>query len=197
MNQYVTGNVIKSLREGMKMTQQELADILHVSAKAVSKWETGKGYPDISLVEDLASALHVSTIELLSGNAIVNSNRASNIHRSKFYVCPICGNVIWANGESVISCCGITLPPLDAEDADEEHLPTVELIEDEYYVTFDHEMTKEHYISFVAAFTFDGVEVIKLYPEGAAEARFKRRGVRKVFFYCNHHGLMQTSIKKA
>lgn len=196
MNQYVTGNVIRSLREGMKMTQQGLADVLHVSAKAVSKWETGKGYPDISLIEPLATALHVSTIELLSGNTIVNSNRASNIHRSKFYVCPICGNVIWANGESVISCCGITLPPLEAEIADEEHMPSIELIEDEYYVHFDHEMSKSHYISFVAAFTFDGVEIIKLYPEGAAEARFKRRGVRKVFFYCNHHGLMTTTIKK-
>ena len=104
MNQYVTGAVIKQLREERKMTQQELADIVHVSSKAVSKWETGKGYPDISLIEVLAGALGVSAIELLSGNAVTNMNRSSNIMKSLFYVCPVCGNVIWANGERVISC---------------------------------------------------------------------------------------------
>lgn len=191
MNQYVTGAVIKQLREERKMTQQELADIVHVSSKAVSKWETGKGYPDISLIEVLAGALGVSAIELLSGNAVTNMNRSSNIMKSLFYVCPVCGNVIWANGESVISCCGITLPPLDAEEPDEAHVPSIELVEDEFYVRMNHDMDKEHYISFIAAFTFDGVSITKLYPEGPCEARFKRRGTRFFYYYCSHHGLFR------
>lgn len=199
MNRYVTGAVIRKLREVKKMTQQELADILHVSAKAVSKWETGKGYPDISLVEPLAGALGVSTIELLSGNAVTNTNRSSNILKSVFYVCPVCGNVIWANGESVVSCCGITLPPLEAEEADEAYLAhqiEIELVEDEYYVRLKHDMSKEHYISFIAAYTFDGVSITKLYPEGACEARFKRRGTRFLYFFCNRHGLFKIGMPK-
>lgn len=49
------------------MTQLELADRLHVTDKAVSKWETGKGFPDLKLLEPLAQALDVSLVELLQG----------------------------------------------------------------------------------------------------------------------------------
>ena len=121
MDRYVTGAVIRRLREGKKMTQEELAERIHVSGKAVSKWETGQGFPDISLIEPLAEALGISVIELLSGACIRNRNQNSNIFKSRFYVCPLCGNAIWAVGESVISCCGITLPPHAAEAEDEEH----------------------------------------------------------------------------
>lgn len=109
--------------------------------------------------------------------------------RSKFYVCPVCGNVIHSMGESVISCHGVQLSPLDAEPTDENHMIFIERIEDEYYVRIDHDMTKEHYISFVAAASSDGIQLVKLYPEGNAEARFKIRGVRRIFFYCNRDGL--------
>ena len=57
MNQYVTGAMIRRLREEKRITQQQLADRLGVSGKAVSKWETGRGYPDITLIEPLAAAL--------------------------------------------------------------------------------------------------------------------------------------------
>jgi hypothetical protein len=50
-------------------------------------------------------------------------------------------------------------------------------------------MTKEHYISFVAAASSDDIQMVKLYPEGKAEARFKIRGLRRIFFYCNRDGL--------
>lgn len=188
MNQYVTGTVIKRLREERHMTQSELAEQLHVSDKAVSKWETGKGYPDITLIHPLAKALGISVIELLSGNNITNRNPSSNMLRSKFYVCPICGNVMSSTGEAVISCCGITLPALEAEPMDEEHSLEVESVEDEYYITGCHEMTKEHYLSFLAAVSDNGIEIIKLYPEGNAEARVKKRGVHQIYCYCNRHG---------
>ena len=189
MDRYVTGAVIRKLREDKKMTQEELAGKLFVSSKAVSKWETGQGFPDVSLIEPLAKALGISVIELLSGEDIRNINRASNMNRCKFYVCPVCGNVIEATGEAVVSCCGITLPPQEAEECDEEHQIKVETVEDEYYVTVDHPMSKDHFISIIAAVSGDGIQLKKLYPEGPCEARFRIRAVRKIYAFCNRHGL--------
>lgn len=60
MNQYVTGAVIKELREKSRLTQSELAAKLNVSDKAISKWETAKGYPDISLLEPIANVFGIS-----------------------------------------------------------------------------------------------------------------------------------------
>jgi len=196
MNQYVTGNVIKELREKNKMTQLQFADRLGVSDKTVSKWETGKGYPDITLLEPIADVFRISVTELISGNPIHNANVSANMMRSKFYVCPVCGNVIHSMGESVINCHGILLEPLEAEPTDEQHMIFVERVEDEYYVRIDHPMTKEHYISFIAATSSDGIQMIKLYPEGNAEARFKIRGVRKLFFLCNRDGLFTMNVVK-
>ena len=191
MDRYITGAVIRRLRENKHMTQEELAERVFVSSKAVSKWETGQGFPDISLIEPLAEALGISVIELLSGEDIKNLNRSSKMSRSRFYVCPVCGNIIQASGEAVISCCGITLPPLEAEEPDEEHVISKEIVEDEYYVTTGHPMTKDHYISFLAAVSDHGVQLVKLYPEGASEARFRIDGVRKFYAYCNRHGLYE------
>ena len=193
MNQYVTGTMIKRLRENSKITQQQLAERMNVSGKAISKWETGRGYPDISLIEPLSTALGVSVIELFAGENVVNTNRAFNMLRMKLYVCPICGNVIQSTGEAVISCCGIILPALDAEPAGNGHRLSVERVEDEYYVTIDHEMSKTHYISFIAAVRDDGYEIKKLYPEWNAEARFKISRTQRLFYYCNRHGLFQVS----
>ena len=189
MDKYVTGAVIKKLRESKKMTQEELADRLFVSSKAVSKWETGQGFPDISLLESLAKALDISVIELLSGEDIQNKNTSSNMLKSRFYVCPVCGNAIRSTGEALISCCGITLPPLESEECDADHMITAEKDEDEYYVTVDHPMQKDHYISFLAAVSDHRVQFTKLYPEGNAEARFKIDRVKKIYAYCNRHGL--------
>ena len=193
MDRYVTGAVIRSLRERNHLTQDELATQIHVSGKAVSKWETGQGFPDISLLEPLAEALHISVIELLSGADVRNRNRSANMLRGCFYVCPVCGNVIRAAGEAVISCCGITLPALEAEDADGEHAIRAEAVEDEYYVTVGHPMAKDHYISFLAAASDRSVQLIKLYPEGPAEARFKIDRVKVLYAYCNRHGLFRVS----
>ena len=195
MNNYITGAVIKRLRENKKMTQEELAQKIFVTSKAVGKWETGKGFPDIGLLESLGKALDVSVIELLSGEDITNLNKSCNMVKGKFYVCPVCGNVIQTTGEAVISCCGITLPPLESEVPDEEHSLNIETIEDEYYVTLNHPMTKEHYISFIAAISDQGVQLVKLYPEADAQARFKISRVRKLYAYCNRHGLFEVDRK--
>ena len=194
MDRYVTGPMIRRLREKRGLTQLQLAERLCVSDKAVSKWETGRGYPDITLLEALAEALGVSVTELLAGEDVVNSNKAFNMLKMKLYVCPVCGNIIQSTGEAVISCCGISLPALEAEPADEGHSCRIERVEDEYLVSVRHEMSKTHYISFMAAVRSDGFEIRKLYPEGAAEARFNVSGIRYFYYFCRRHGLFKVPV---
>ena len=196
MNQYVTGEAIRALREKNRYTQAELAAKINVSDKAVSKWETGKGYPDITLLEPLAAALNVSVTELISGNSVTNTNLSANMFRSKFYVCPVCGNVIHSMGEAVIHCHGVALTPAEEDVPDCKHTASVEIVEDEYFVSIDHEMSKKHYISFVAAVSPDRVQIVRLYPEGNAEARFKLNGVRKICWYCNRDGMFSIDPRK-
>ena len=61
------GRFVAQLRKEQNLTQKELAERLHVTDKAVSKWETGKGFPDLKLLEPLAQVLNVSLVELLQG----------------------------------------------------------------------------------------------------------------------------------
>lgn len=195
MINYVTGGTIKALREKKGYTQKQLSELLVVSDKTISKWETGKGLPDISLIEPLSAALGVSVAELLSGEYVVNRNRSGNLKKSCLYVCPLCGNVIHAVGNATICCCGISLPALTGEEAVETHDFTVEQIEYDYYVTMDHPMTRDHYISFFAYVTANRVQMVKLYPEQNAEARFPIVGRGGVLYaYCNQHGLFYRKI---
>ena len=189
MNTYVTGPTIRQLREARHMTQAELAEQLGVRSKTVSKWETAKGLPDITLLKPLAQALGISVIELMNGEHITNRNVSGNLRRCKFYGCPICGNIIHSTGSAVVSCCGVTLPPLEAEAADDSHAVTIESVEDEHFITVHHPMTKEHFISFVAFVTCDRVQLVKLYPEGEAQTRLQTRGLGTLYYYCNRHGL--------
>ena len=194
MNTYVTGPAIRDLREKQNITQAELAERIGVSSKTISKWETAKGLPDISLLQPLAQALGISVIELMNGERITNQNVSGNMLRCKFYVCPICGNIIHSTGSALVSCCGITLPALEAEEADEEHPLNIEKVEDEQFVTVDHPMTKEHYISFLASVTSGRLQMVKLYPEGNAETRLQLRGRGYLYYYCNRHGLYRKKI---
>ena len=194
MNTYVTGTTIRQLREARGMTQAELAEKIGISSKTVSKWETAKGLPDITLLQPLAQALGISVIELMNGESICNRNISANLMRGKFHVCPVCGNIIHAVGDAVVSCCGITLPALEAEEPDEEHPLTIERVEDEHFITVHHPMTKGHFISFAAFVTCDRVQIVKLYPEGDAQTRMQLRGRGFLYYYCNHHGLFRRKV---
>ena len=194
MDTYVAGLTIKQLREKRNMTQAELADQIGVSSKTISKWETAKGLPDITLLQPLAAALGVSVIELMNGEPIANHNVSGNMLRSKFYVCPLYGNIIHTTGSTLVSCCGITLPALEAEEPDEDHSVCIEHVEDEHFITVSHPMTKEHFISFIASVTSDRLQMVKLYPEGNAETRLQLRGRGYLYYYCNRHGLFKKKI---
>ena len=194
MNSYVTGGTIKYLRELNKLTQAELAEKLGVSSKTISKWETAKGLPDISLLQPLAQCLGVSVIELMNGEQIVNKNVSGNMLRCRFYVCPVCGNAVHSMGDAVVSCCGITLPALEADEPDADHDAVIEKVEDEHFITIQHPMTKQHFISFVAFVTSDRIQLVKLYPEGNAETRLQLRGRGYLYYYCNRHGLFRKKV---
>ena len=190
---YITGKIIKELRESKNLTQKQLGEIISVSDKTVSKWETERGLPDITLIGPLAAALGVSVAELLSGENIVNRNRAGNVRKLKFYVCPVCGNIITAMGEGSFSCCGIKLPSLSAEAAPEDSYK-IERPENDIFVRFNHPMTRENYVSFAAYINYDGIRIKKLYPEQEAEIRFSFAGKGKILFFSNREGLFEFNI---
>lgn len=194
MNAYITGTTIRNLRETRSMTQAELGERIGVSSKTISKWETGKGLPDITLLQPLAQILGISLIELMNGTTIQNKNVSANLLRSKFYVCPLCGNILNSTGNTLVSCCGITLPPLEAEAPDSDHAVVIENVEDEHFLTVHHPMSKEHFISFIAYITCDRIQMVKFYPEGNAETRMQLRGKGTLYYYCNRHGLFKQKI---
>ncbi len=193
INQTELGHMIKTLREKKGMTQLELASELNLSDRTISKWETGRGYPDITFLEKIASLFSLSVSELLNGAAVTNFNVSGNMLRSSFYVCPVCGNVIVTTGEASVSCHGIMLGKLEKNGVDEEHGVALSIVEDEYFISISHPMTKEKYISFIAALSSERVQAVKLYPEGNAEARVKMNGVREILFYSNTDGLYALS----
>ena len=191
---YVTGKTIKELREKRKLTQKELAEKIGVGDKAVSKWETGKGLPDIGVIEELAGALGVSIAELLTGELRENGNQSANMRKMCFYVCPVCGNIITSVGHGTFSCCGITLPEVEAEKDEEGHCICVETVDNVHSVTIRHPMGKGHYISFIAYVTTDALDLVKLYPEQGISVRFRKKGHGIIYAYCNRHGMFKTMV---
>ena len=208
---FLAAKTMRALREKRGLTQRDLAERLGVTSKAISRWETGRGLPDIMLIEPLARTLGVSVADLLAGDVHANANRTAHMVRSVFYVCPICGNVIIAAGEGSFSCCGSTLLPQEATtimpdverqgiafdplekaaDIARDHAFSTKRIEDDWFLSLDHPMTKSHYISFAAYVASDGVQLKKLYPEQPAEARFHISGSGWLYMYCNQHGLFR------
>lgn len=184
-----TGKIIFELRKEKGMTQKQLADAINISDKTVSKWERGLGCPDVSLLGELSRVLNVNLEKLLCGSLEKNESDGGNMKRVKFYVCPECGNIMTSTGKSEISCCGRTLSELKPQKPDENHSFSIEETSDESYVTFRHEMSKEHFISFAAYTSCDRVYMVRLYPEQGAEVRFPRLRGGRFYYYCSNHGL--------
>jgi transcriptional regulator with XRE-family HTH domain len=176
------------------MTQKQLADLMNISDKTISKWERGLGCPDVSLLPELSQILGVNIEEILLGEIEFNEIVGGNMKKLKFYVCPQCNNLMTATGDASISCCGKRLEALVAEKANEKHLLNIDPIEDELYVSSAHEMRKEHYISFVAYVTGDKALIVKQYPEWNMQFRFHKLGHGKLYWYCSNHGLFYQLI---
>lgn len=189
-----TGALIRALRMEQNLTQRQLAEAIGVSDKAISKWERGMGYPDISILPLLSSRLDVDLERLLSGTLDENELVEGNMKKLQFYVCPTCGNLITTTAEAGVTCCGKKLTPLSVQSAKEDQRLSVEVIDQEYFISSDHPMDKGHFISFVAFVTGDTVILRKLYPEWDMQARLPMIGHGMLFWYCTQHGLFRQII---
>ncbi len=184
------GKLIFQLRRERGLTQKNVADALGISNKTVSKWECGLGCPDLDLWPELAVILGADMAQLMEGEIIPNRPDSGNISRIRFYVCPLCGNVLFSTGSATIHCCGRKLEPLKPQT---EEIPgiTVEEMDTDFYVTFDHPMEKEHYLMFAAYVKSDRVTLHRLYPEQDAAVRFPVQRGGKLYAYCNQKGLIR------
>ena len=189
-----TGQLLCKLRKEKGMTQKQVADSLNISAKTVSKWECGGGFPDVSVLRELSGLFGVNSEQILSGSLEKNEEENGNMKRIKFYVCPSCGSIMTASGEAEISCCGRKLNALEVKQCDEKHCLNVERIENDFYITFNHEMTKEHYINFIAYVGVDRMMLVRLYPEQGGEVRIPQMYGGKLYFGCNKHGLFEKNL---
>ena len=192
MDQTKTGGLIRALRTQKGLTQKALAEAIGVGDKAVSKWERGLGCPDVSLLPELSRVLGVGLETLLSGSLDANDQERGNMKKLNFYVCPDCGNLITAATEVGVSCCGRTLLPLEPQKPEEPL--SVEKIDDSWFVSSSHPMTKDHYVSFVALLTGDTLFLRRLYPEWDLQTRIPAFGHGILLWYCTQHGLFRQII---
>jgi len=191
MNETGTGALIRRLRRELGLTQAQLALRLSVSDRAVSKWERGLGLPDTGLLPALSRELGVSAERLLAGSLQQNRNDGGSMKRIRFYQCPFCGNLLTAAGTAEVSCCGRRLAPLIPRDPDPDHLPAVEPMDGEQYLTLSHEMTKNHFLRFAAVLGYDSVFLKRLYPEQDPAFRLPILPGGQVFLCCSEHGLFR------
>lgn len=188
------GKLILKLRREKGFTQKQLADLMNISDRTISKWERGQGCPDISLLRDLSSHLDVNIEEILDGELPANDFVGGNMKKSKYFVCPSCQNIVLSTGNATISCCGRKLSELVPNKATNEEKLEISQVEDEWYITSDHPMNKDHYISFIAFATGDGVQIIKQYPEWTLQTRLPKRKHGMLLWYCTQHGLFYQLI---
>ncbi|MBC5997184.1 helix-turn-helix domain-containing protein [Romboutsia ilealis] len=183
------GKLIYELRKEKNMTQKQVAELMNISDKTISKWERGLGCPDVSLLLGLSDIFGVSIEGILSGEINLNEISGGNMKNIKFYICDKCGNLITSTSEASISCCGKKMEAAVAKKAEDAHRLNVEPIENELFITTEHEMKKEHYITFVAHVKGDRVQIVKQYPEWDMQFRLNQVGRGKLYFYCINHGL--------
>lgn len=183
------GELIRALRREQNLTQLQLGEKLHVSDRTVSKWERGIGYPDISLLPKFSEIFRVDLEKLLSGEIKNNDKVIGNMRKTKFYVCPVCGNFVTSMEEAEISCCGRKLSPTEPQKALEGEKLSVEKIENDYFISTTHPMAKEHYITFVALLSGDSIMLRKQYPEWDLQVRIPAFARGKLIWHCSEHGL--------
>ena len=195
MNTQETGRLISRLRRERGLTQRQVAEALHVSAQAVSKWERGLGCPDVSLLPPLAGIFGVSAERLLAGDLAPNDLEVGNLKKLKIYLCPDCGNIVTAAAEGEFHCCGRKLAPLTPRPADEAHAASVQPVEEDLYVTFSHPMEKGHFIRFALWLGIDRMLLVRLYPEQGGEFRIPNlRGGGKLYLCGSRDGLYEVPL---
>ncbi len=194
MDNMKIGKLIKSIRIDKSLTQKQLADIIGISDKAVSKWERGNGAPDLSLLSALANALEISIEDLLSGDVRSSELIGGNMKKSKYYICSNCKNFTISTGDIEVSCCGKSLKEMDVRKAESDQKLNVEVIENDWYITSSHPMTKDHYISMICFATSEKIEVVKTYPEWNLNIRIPKSGRGLLLWSCTKHGMYSQNV---
>lgn len=194
MDQAKIGRLIYRLRKESHMTQMQLAHRMNISDKAVSKWERGLGCPELSLLPELSKIFRVDLEKLLSGELDANEILGGNMRKIRFYIYPYCGNVMTAMANASLSCCGKKLEALQTQKAGEDEKLHVEMIENDFYITTEHPMEREHYIGFMALMTADTMVMKKLYPEWELQVRIPVIAHGRLVWYCNQHGLFYMEV---
>ena len=195
MDQIKTGELIRQLRNDMHLTQRELAERLHVSDKAVSKWERGNGSPDISLLSELADVFGTDVGILLSGELGKNGKENGNMKKIRFYVCKECGNIITASAEAAVTCCGHRLSAAEPVKAAESAQLRMEDTGGEWFISADHPMTKAHYISFAAYIGDSTLMLFRQYPEWNFQVTMPMFRSGRLVWYCSEYGLLYQDIR--
>ena len=188
------GELICRLRKEQGMTQLQLAEKLCVSDKAVSKWERGLGCPDVSLLTDLSDIFNIDLEQLLLGELNTNHGNSGNMKRAGFYICPICRNIITSMSDAVVSCCGKKPNKTTPVKASDDEKLSVEIVESDYFISSSHEMSREHYISFVALVTGNSIMMFRQYPEWKLQARIPMYSHGRLIWHCTKHGLFYMDI---
>ena len=183
------GKLILQLRTEKGLTQKQVADQLNISNKTISKWERGMGCPDLSLLPDLSDIFHVGLDQLLTGELDAREALGGNMKKTAFYICPDCGNVVAAMADAAVSCCGKRLEASQPQKAEGEDRLTVETVENDLFITSDHPMSKDHYITFAALLTGDSLILRKQYPEWGLQVRLPAVGHGRLLWCCSRHGL--------
>lgn len=194
MNHVKIGQLIYRLRKEKHLTQLQLADQMNISDKAISKWERGLGCPDVSLLPDLSKIFNVDLEKLLSGELDINEVLGGDMRKMNFYICPTCGNMITSMTDTSISCCGKKLKAIQLQKANEDEKLSVDIIENDFFITSEHQMTREHYIAFVALLTGDSIMLRKQYPEWGLQVRIPVFAHGKLLWYCTKHGLFYQEV---
>ena len=190
MDQIKTGELIRKLRTRLGLTQKQLAQHLSISDKAVSKWERGSGCPDVSVLPLLADIFGTGINVLLCGELESSKGVRNDMKDLRFYVCPDCGSMITASTEASVVCCSNRLSALEAKKAAPEDMLKAEEIGDELQITGDHEMTKQHHISFIAYVGDSSMMMFRQYPEWELRATLPVLRFGRLYWYCTKHGLM-------
>ncbi len=191
MNPEKTGQIIKNARIKKGMTQKQLAEAIAVTDKAVCKWETGHGCPDITLLSQLSKVLEIDIQSILRGELVRNKSIAGNMNRIKFYRCPTCGNLITSVKEIEISCCGNKLPFAEAHQSnDPKYIPIIKEFDGQYSVSFNHPMTKDDYIAHIITVQYDKILVVNLFAEQEAVVTLPQIAGLHMFLITSRDGLI-------
>lgn len=194
MDNSKVGKLIFHLRKEKGLTQKQLADSMNISDRTISKWERGYGCPDVTLLPSLSSVLGVNIENILEGELSPNDFVGGNMKKSNYFVCPLCHNIVLATGDIAISCCGRKVEQLEAKKATDEEKLSITEIDSEWYISSDHPMTKDHYISFLAFATGDSVQIMKQYPEWSLQTRIPKHKHGKLLWFDTQFGLYYQHI---